>query len=332
MKMRTLSVAALGVLAVALVGCSSPAAAGKTDIDKPASVTTLKVMTIAGVSSNSGIHLGIEHGFFKDEGLELEITEAQAPPAVIAAVQGGQVDIGYATSIPSLVGLAQGVQFRAVMAADGYGPDASNAADPKTVDPLSLYATPSSEIKSYADLAGKRVAVPARKAQFEVVVTDVAEKAGVDASSIEWVTLDFQSALQALKAGQIDVASLVEPFGSQAGAAGMNFLGAPNVDFFGDEGVTSLWLTSQKVVDGKKAAIEAFQRAITKANAYANEHGDEAVRMASKLTGISEEFVTAGYWPTSVTKADLHKVAKRLVDLGFLKSEPHLDGFIIPQK
>lgn len=329
---RKLAITALA-LTLALTSCASPATGNGTsgDSNKPEELIKLNVMTIGGVSSNAGIHMGIEHGFFEEEGLQLEITQAKAPPAVIAAVQGGQVDLGYATAIPTLIGLSQGIQFKAVMAADGYSKTASTAEDPRSVDPLSLYTHPDSGVKDYSDLAGKRVAVPARKAQFEVVATGVALEAGVDPSTIEWVTLDFQSALQAVKAGQVDVASLVEPFGQEAEAAGMNFLGAPNVDFFGDGGVTSLWLTSQQVVDSKKQAIEAFQRAIKKANEYANEHTDEAVKKTAELTGISENAIYPAYWPSTVTNADLDKVAGKLNDLGFLQGTVDLDGFILPQ-
>lgn len=322
-------VVAILALTVALTSCASPAAddaSGKAD-----GVTKLTVMTLAGTTSNAGIHLGIERGFFKEEGLELEITQAQAPPAAIAAVQGGQVDLAYATAIPALIGLSQGVKFKAAMAADGYSKEASSASDPRMVDPLSLYAHPNSGVTDYSDLGGKRVAVPARKAQFEIVITDAAIKAGVDPSTIEWVTLDFQSALQALKAGHIDVASLVEPFGREADSADMNFLGAPNVDFFGDGGLTSLWLTSQQVADSKNPAIQAFQRAIKKTNEYANTHKDEAVKKTAELTGLTGDKVNASYWPTTVTTADLEKVASKLVDLNFLQAPVDLDGFILPQ-
>jgi len=330
MNKKAFGLATASILALALTACSNGGGGGASGGDE-SSVTTFKVATVAGIVGNAAIHLGVEQGFFEEEGLKLDISEVQNPPAGLAAVQGGQVDIGYAPSIPALNALSQGVGLKVVMAADGYSDD--KVEDLRKVDDTSLYANPKSGITDVKQLAGKRISVPARKAQLEVVITAMLQDNGVDPSSIDWVTLDFQSALEAVKNNQVDVASLVDPFSAQAEAAGMTYLGAPSYEFFGAGAAVGLWLTGDSTWSKHKDAIEAFQRAIKKSNEYANAHLQEAKQKSAELVGgdVDLDTIVDAYWPLTVKEADIQNVNEKLVKLGFLKKPADLKGFILPQ-
>ena len=100
-------IAALALLpaaALALSACSSGSATNTAESEGNGGVTTLKVATI-GLTSDGSLLTGIEQGFFEEEGLEIETSIVANPPAGLAAVQGGQVDIAYSPSIPLLYAL-----------------------------------------------------------------------------------------------------------------------------------------------------------------------------------------------------------------------------------
>ncbi|QRY41791.1 ABC transporter substrate-binding protein [Microbacterium hominis] len=316
-------------LAIALSACgSSPADTGATS--GGGASTTLKVATI-GLLADGALHLGVEKGFFAEEGLEIETSVVANPPAGLAAAQGGQVDLAYAPSIPVLNALSQGVPLKIVAAADGYRDGAADEADAASLDDSGLYASAQSGITSLEQLAGKTIAVPARKAQLEVTISAALEDAGVDPASINWVVLDFTSAAAALAAGSVDAAGLVTPFTDQAAAAGAHLVASPGIQFF-REGAVGLWTAGASTVSGKADAIAAFQRAIAKANAYANEHPEEAVQAGidAVKSSVSVADATVPYWPTEVREADIQRVDDTLVTLGFLPAPVSLSGVIVP--
>lgn len=227
MKLRV-PIALAGLLALALTGCSSASTGSGANASGS---TTLKVGTI-GLSSDAALKIGIDKGFFKDEKLNIEVSTIANPPAGIAAAQSGQLDLAYSPSIPLLNALSQHVPLKVVSAADGYEASAKQPANLAEVDDTGLFVAKGSSIASVKDLAGKTIAIPARKAQLEVTISKVIKDAGGDPSTVKWMVLDFSSALQSLNAGRVDAAGLVAPFTGKAEAAGDVRLASPGVAFF----------------------------------------------------------------------------------------------------
>ncbi|WP_349885691.1 ABC transporter substrate-binding protein [Microbacterium sp. WHRI 7836] len=292
-------------------------------------LTTLKVATI-GLVSDGALIRGQEQGFFEEEGLKLETSVVANPPAGLAAAQGGQVDIAYAPSIPLLNALSSGVPLKVVAPADGFVAGAADAEDPATVDDTGLFASAASGISSVADLKGATIAIPARKAQLEVVISDALDRAGVDPGSVEWVVLDFTSAVAALQSGTVDAAGLVSPFTAEADAAGAVQLDSPSVGFF-EEGAVGLWTAGKSTIAAKADAIAAFQRAVAKSNAYANEHPEDAIQAGIDATGstLTVDDVKLPFWPAEVAPVDLERVNDKLVALGFLAAPVDLEGVVL---
>lgn len=327
-------IAALALIpaaALMLSACSSgDTAADTSKSESGKELTTLKVATI-GLTSDGSLITGIKQGFFEDEGLKIETSIVANPPAGLAAAQSGQVDIAYSPSIPLLNALSQGVPLKVVGAADGFAPGSATAADPTKLDDTGLFASAASGITDVKGLAGKTIAIPARKAQLEVVIADELERAGIDpATGVKWVVLDFTSAVAALKSGTVDAAGLVNPFTSEAEDAGAVQLAAPSVGFF-EEGATGLWVAGTSTIEAKPDAIAAFQRAIVKSNEYATAHADEAIQAGLDYTKskLTIDQVKLPVWPTEVVIEDLNRPNEKMVKLGFLAKPVDLDGVIL---
>jgi NitT/TauT family transport system substrate-binding protein len=320
--------------ALVLAGCAS-GSSGPGEGDAGAApgesgeFTTLSVATI-GLTSDGSLLTGIEQGFFAEEGLEIETSIVANPPAGLAAAQSGQVDIAYSPSIPLLNALSQGVPLRIVGAADGYPEDALESDDPAAFDDTGLFAAVDSGITSVGDLAGKTIAVPARNAQLEVVIAGELAEAGVDPrAGVNWVVLDFTSAVEALKSGNVDAAGLVSPFTTEAEAAGAAQVSAPSVGFF-ETGATGLWTAGVSTIENKADAIAAFQRAIVKSNQYATENPDVAIQAGLDYTesSLTIDDVKLPVWPLEVRLEDIERPNEKMVSLGFLAEPVDLDGLI----
>jgi NitT/TauT family transport system substrate-binding protein len=326
MKLRV-PIAVAGLLALSLTGCSSGAGGSAQDAG---GMTTLKVGTI-GLSSDAALQIGIDKGFFKDEKLTIQVSTVANPPAGIAAAQSGQLALTYAPSIPVINAISQGVPLKVVAAADGYEPSSEQPKDLAKVDDTGLFVPKGSSITTAKDLDGKTIAVPARKAQMEVTISQVIKDAGGDPSSVKWMVLDFASAVQALKTGRVDAAALVSPFTAEAATDGATLLSSPGVAFF-KEGAVGLYVAGTSTAQSQTPALEAFQRGIYKANAYCNAHLAECQQVGADLTKQPLSVIQSGgvtYWPTTVASEDLSRVNTQLVQLGFLTKPVNLDNVIL---
>lgn len=326
------ALAPIAALALALTGCASngETADGETQVADGA-LATLKVATI-GLTSDGALMTGIEQGFFEEEGLTIETSLVANPAAGLAAVQSGQVDVAYAPSIPLLNALSQNVPVQVVGPADGLPDGGVSPEDAKEIDDTGFYAAADSGVTSVADLEGKTIAVPARNAQLEVVIAAELEKEGIDPKTgVNWVVLDFTSAVAGLNNGTIDAAGLVSPFTIEAEEAGSIYLSSPSAAFF-EEGAVGLWTAGSSTIEQKGDEISAFQRAIVKSNEYAAENPEEAIQAGLDYTGseLTVDEVVVPKWPSEVREADLQRANEKLVSLGFLPEEVDLSGVIVP--
>lgn len=328
---RFLALAAATSVALTLAACGS----GEKAPESTGGVQNLKV-GIIGIGSDAAITFAQDKGYFEAEGLKVDTSVVANPPAGIAAAQSGQLDLTYTPSIPLLNALSQNVKLKIVAAADGYAPDAmekakANGNDGSIVDDTGLLVGKDSTITSPKELEGKNVSVPARKAQLEVTISNSIREAGGDPAKVNWMVLDPASALQSLQQGRIDGAGLVAPFIAKGVSTGDKLLASPGLEFF-ESGAVGLWVAGDSAIGAKPEAMAGFERAINKANAYANEHPAEAQEAAAKLTDTPLDVVKSGaipYWPTSVELADIERVNERLVNLGFLPKKVELSDDLI---
>jgi len=145
----------------------------------------------------------VEQGYFTAHGLDVELNVLNNGPAVASAVQSGSLDVGYAATIPIAAARSRGQDFR-FFAAAAYQSAAS---------PITMYiASRRSGVRSFADIAGKTVAVNAAGGGCELGVQDHAEAAGVPWRNVKLIIVPFPQIQAALELGNADVACIVDPF------------------------------------------------------------------------------------------------------------------------
>ena len=107
-------------------------------------------------------------------------------------------------------------------------------------------------------------------------------------------------------------------------------LDSPSVGFF-EEGAVGLWTAGESTIAAKADAIAAFQRAVAKSNAYANEHPEDAIQAGIDATGstLTVDDVKLPFWPAEVAPVDLERVNDKLVALGFLSAPVNLEGVVL---
>ncbi|KRE39390.1 hypothetical protein ASG73_03445 [Janibacter sp. Soil728] len=198
----------LAVSALTLSGCGGSDAPSKNaDGTQP-----LRVTMVPGVSSLP-IKVAMEKGYFKDEGLEIDLTEGLEVSAWQSAA-GKQFDIVFTNSAVYAPSLAKGLDNTLIN-------NTTNASD----DYVSITLATKDKIKSLKDLKGKRIGAPTLTGLTAESLKYLMAEAGVKPTEYEIVQMPYSSHPDNLKSGNIDAALTANPYYGSLERAGMNLWG-----------------------------------------------------------------------------------------------------------
>ncbi|MDP1687620.1 ABC transporter substrate-binding protein, partial [Hydrogenophaga sp.] len=140
-------------------------------------------------------------GYFKAEGLEVEISDFAGGSRALQALIGGSADVvsgAYEHTI-NMQGKNQFIQSIVVM---GRAPQIAMGVSTKTMP----------RYKAVADLRGKKIGVTAPGSSTNMVANLILSRAGLKSSDVSFVGVGTSAgALTALRSGQIDAMSNIDP-------------------------------------------------------------------------------------------------------------------------
>lgn len=286
------AVAALACAGMLLAGCST-GATGEGTANGEVSTAQSEAVTITITNplnlNTLPLYIGIEEGFFEEEGLTIEAGQTIGSGSTIEAVIGGQVDMAWTSVSGALLPFAQGIPLRLVAVSEIGTPGV-----------LELLVKGDSLYQELADLQGKNVAVlsPATGCMWQI--KSALEAEGLDPESI---TLDIIAPREhpvVLDSGQVAAACttdplktvMIEQFGARAiwdgEVDGVSELqGLPSGGYF----------VSADYASNNPDAVAAFQRAIAKAAAWANEHEAEVRAMLPDLLEVDAALIDKVFIP-----------------------------------
>jgi NitT/TauT family transport system substrate-binding protein len=180
-----MTLVALGV-ALALAACGTPPGGGNGAPIR---------MNSTGSSEELAMWIAEDEGIFSEHGIDVEISNVAGAGLTPIALENGEVDLGIQTAPDFLQAVAGGLELTAVVGLSVNTPD-----NPR----LFVMAHPRTGIVAAADLAGKRIGVPSRGGSFEVSTVALLERAGIDASTVQWVEVPFAQMAAAVEAGTVD--------------------------------------------------------------------------------------------------------------------------------
>lgn len=266
------------------------------------------------------IYLGVEKGFFEEEGLNLTLELAQGGSFIIPSVSQGDYEFGFSNVTSLILATANGVGLEAV------GPGAStNGTDE---DMAAVLTTADSGIATAKDLEGKKVGVNALANVNTATINQMVRDDGGDPSTITFVELPFPDIVPAIVSGDIDAGQVVEPFRT-AGvnqdlvSIGSNFL-AMSPTFMIAE-----YFTSSDFAAENPEAVAGFEAALAKSFEYATENPDEVRAIVLTYTRMDEATANAVRlpgWPTEIDAASVDLQAELAVTDGMLTAIPDLSN------
>ena len=314
---RVLSGVLAGTLALSLSACgSSSADSSAADGASDSGTTHLRLIYSPSLCA-APMYIAIENGYFEDEGLDVEQVTVDAAH-VSEAIGADQVDVGMGLIGKLLQPLENGLPIKFTTGLH--------------TGCTKLLVPGDSDIKSIADLKGKKIGVPGLADAATVVSKRSLSAAGIGVTEqnmeVEFSVYSRNDLPQALENGAVDAIALGDPTASIAEEQyGLTALIDTATDpKYKDEYCCNAFVTS-KLAAENPAAAAAFTRAVQKASQWVQENPDETAKIIVDKQYISGDvdfcaqiLKTYNYKPSVQGGYDaLKQNAQELTEIGILK-------------
>ncbi len=263
----------------------SPTPAAATPTPKP---VTLKLGGVQSVSE-AGTYIAVEKGYFKDQGITMEVNSFRTVAELIAPLGTGQLDVIVMTlSVPLLAAADRGVDFKIVATGSQNKQNWDNS---WLILRKDLYD--SGRVKTGADLKGMKVAIPSQGSLGDQVVQMLIEQGGLKPADVETVVLPFAEQAAAFGNKAISAGWAVEPFIIRGIQEGFSVKWMPTSQFFDGESQGSLVVFGSSMLKDQDLArrwMTAYLRGVRDyVKAFTTKEGrDQAVNALVKNTSIKE--------------------------------------------
>jgi NitT/TauT family transport system substrate-binding protein len=302
--------AALLALAAAVAGCGGDDGGGGGE-----GPTTITVSTIP-TAAAAPLFVGIDQGFFKDEGLRVKTQFAEGGAAIIPAVQSGNVEFGFGNTISLFIAREKGLQLPIVAAGQ-----ISPAEEAK--DETAIMVPADSRVRDIHGLAGTTIGVNTLQNISTLSIQSGLDKAGVDPKSVKFTEVPFPEALAAIKSSHVDAAFFGEPFTTLAERDGARLIFRP-FSAGVPRGQIGAYFASENYVDENRDVVERFARAIERSNRYVIKNPDSVrtavVDFAKVPRDVAEKMRLPVFVPT-IDPAALQRLADAARQYGLIKEE-----------
>lgn len=241
-------------------------------VDKTSKLEKVR-LALAMQPSSGLVMVALEKGFFKKNGVEVEIKEF---PSGKRALKDGffkeKVDIAMSTEVPIVIAMLKGKEFK--IAATTFNADNVNR----------IIARKDSDIKNFSDLKDKRVATQRASAVHFFLHLMLAEHNLLE-DDIKLAFMKAEMLPKALASGKIDAFSMREPYISEA----KKLLG-DNYVIFSKAGLykqIEAVVVNSEFTKSSPKAINRFIRALIEAEEYIINNRSEAIEIIANRLKVS---------------------------------------------
>lgn len=248
-------------LTLVLSGCSNQS-----------DVTKIKLSEVTHSIFYAPQYVAITQGFFKEEGLDIELSNGQGADKVMTAVLSGQADIGLAGPEASVYVYNEGKEDNSVVFAQLTNGDGT----------FLMGRKPEPNFK-WSDLKGKNVLGGRKGGMPAIVLQYVLKKTGLNVGkdvSID-TTMQFAAMPGAFLGGQGDYVIIFEPTASSMEKEGKSYIVASLGKESGEVPYTA-YFAKKSITEKNPELIQKFTNAIYKGQRWVAAHSPEEIAQAIK--------------------------------------------------
>jgi len=279
----------------------------------------------------SQLFVGVANGYFKEEGIKVEIFEMNSPD-IVPAIMGKSVDIGFAVVPPLINARANEIRIKSI---GGATFDSENVREHRIMLPID------SEIQSAQDLRGKKIAVITKTAGASdyLALVNYLKNNGIKEEEVEIVSVPFPDMIFALTSKSVDAAAAVEPFITMGALEKKT----RTFDYYYPDQVINVgtFLAHEDFIDANPELIARISRVIDKATNFINNQEEEFRKLLPTLgehgikLKISKEVADSmsimGF-SNSLTPSSLDAIMDMMIDKNVLKTKINMEDLIYSKK
>ncbi|MBI2369153.1 MAG: ABC transporter substrate-binding protein [Deltaproteobacteria bacterium] len=240
---------------------------------------TLGYMKIGDLSP---MFIGLDKGFFRGEGLELNLTSMVGGAAIGPALASGALNVGWTNTVSMAISHVKGLDFKFIC---------NGALNKKgTNDVFGVQVLRDSPIRTAKDLEGKTIATNTLNNVITVATRTWMDKNGGDSSTLKWLEIPFPQMEPALRNRQIDAFTAVEPFVTVPSSRTSRVIGHPLGEMAPSLLIAS-YFSTEEWINRNVDLVKRFNAAIAKGTEYHNANKEEAREIIAKHTGQPKEIV-----------------------------------------
>ena len=228
---------------------------------------TIKVNEVTRSVFYAPQYVAINNGYFKENGMEIELSTGQGADAVMTAVLANQCDIGFAGPEASIYVYNEGKEDYTQVFAQMTKKDGSL-----------LIARNETDNFSWQDLKGKTV-IPGRKGGVPYMTLEyVLRKNGIDPQKdvILDDSIKFDLMAGAFASGNADYVTLFEPTASLTEQEGKGYIVASVGEEAGEIPYTA-YFAKKSYIENNQETIQKFTNSIYQGQQWVKEHSAEEI-------------------------------------------------------
>jgi ABC-type nitrate/sulfonate/bicarbonate transport system substrate-binding protein len=238
---------------------------------------TQKVRISISSRSNTSVpyYVAVSKGFFREEGMDVEIIQANPRLGVMALINGDVAFTG--TFVSTVRGILSGFPLKIILVVFNKGV-------------YYLIAHPS--IKDIQDLKGKKLGVSSIRGSDHLVAEELLKSKGFNPALLQPVVLgDTSVRLQSVITGAVEVTTLSPPHDLMAQTLGGKVLAGPPEIGMPASGM----ITSDRLIKEYPQMVRRALRAMLKANRFIEDNRQETIQVLLQWVKQTPEIAARSY-------------------------------------
>lgn len=225
-------------------------------------------------------YLAKDLGYFKEEGLDVDIVSFEGGIGSLRAMIAGSADVALTSGDPPILARAQGAPIRMILS---------------TSPLLEAVMTVRGNIKEIKDLKGKNIGIQEPSGFADIFSRRLLARAKINPDEVQFISTSTAGRVPALVTGQVDTGVLHVEQAIRAIKRAPTLRNLVNFWEIFPDALYNVIVTQEKTLKEKRELIEAFVRAVIKANRYIYKNKRETLDAASELTGYTLEELDSAY-------------------------------------
>ncbi|WP_176484053.1 ABC transporter substrate-binding protein [Glutamicibacter sp. BW80] len=315
------------VSTLALIGSVASCAAPAASDAAPAEITSITVGAPPSLSG-IGIHTAVATDAFNDKVIKVSTAANRSANEAIPQLLNDGIQIAVTDTVTFMQARAQGLPVKIIAPAAVQDTNG----EPGVMAAASVVAAADSDLKSAADLEGKRVGIPGLGTLTWMNIRAAIDASGADSSKVDFIEIPPAQTIELVTQGEVDAATPNEPLASSAIAGGSVKL-VQNTDAPGNKGVpTVVYVATEKFISEHPDAIRSFSESILANGKTVNEDRDAALKVATEELKFDPKMVKNAFvqrqGESAIKPAELDKISEVAVRYGILDEAPNPEDLL----